>query len=186
MPQKGDEHDAIGIDHFVGSSGIMCAPFSIRQCQEIMHSQKAPDHYPISLRFTLDFVDSCSPLLRKRIGYDRNAFNDSSKCEVFESLVANFPNIGVCTDNVSHCHIVQSNIYEALCVAFPRGKIKRQAYITDNTFRYICEASAMRKRKSIFLNVFKTPLSGQFLVRGPTSLGGANGLMCGRLGVCKS
>ena len=65
-------------------------------------------------------------------------------------MVADFPNIGVSTDNVSHCHIVQSNLYNALCVAFPRGRIKRQAYITDGTFRYICEASAMRKRKSNF------------------------------------
>ncbi len=150
VPKKGDEHDAIGIDHFVGSSGITCDPFSIRQCQEIMHSQKAPDHYPISLGFTLDFCVSSSPLPRKRIGYDRNAFNDSSKCEVFKSLVTKFPNIGVCTDNVSHCHIVQTNMYDALCVAFPRGKDKRQAYITDGTFRYICEASDMRKRRSKF------------------------------------
>ncbi len=113
-----------------------------------MHSQKAPDHYPISLEFVLDVGTTSSPLPRKKIGYDRNALNDPSKCEVFKSLVADFPNLGVSTDNVSHCYIVQSNLYNALCIAFPRGKVKRQSYITDDTFRYIREVSAMKKRKS--------------------------------------
>ncbi len=39
-------------------------------------------------------------------------------------------------------------MYEALCIAFPRGKVKKKAYIMDDTFRYICEASNLRKRTS--------------------------------------
>ncbi len=106
---------------------VFALDHTLRQSQEIMHSQKAPDHYPISLEFSLDLVNSCSPLPRKRIGYDRNAFGDPTKCNHFQSLVAEFPDVGVCTDNVSHSHIVQSNVYEALCIAFPRGKVKKKA-----------------------------------------------------------
>ena len=158
VPKNGNVSEATCIDHFFGSKGVKCTPHSIAQCQELMHPQKAPDHYPISCSFCLDFGSSSSPLPRKKIGYDKKAFKDPAKCKIFESLVAKFPEVGIQVDNVSHCHIIQSNVYEALCSAFPLDKVKRQDYITDSTFRYICEASKMRKKKAKAFKCFNNSL----------------------------
>ncbi len=54
-------------------------------------------------------------------------------------------------ENVSHFHVIQSNVYYALCEAFPFTEVTRKPFISDSAFKLICEASDLKKRKPVFL-----------------------------------
>ncbi len=72
-----------------------------------------------------------------------------------------------------------NNVHSALCEAFPITKIKKNSFITDDTFKIICEASDMKEKKCKLLKKFQTPPFGLPSEFGRASLGGVNGLQCG-------
>ncbi len=49
IPKRGSFEDAICIDHFIGSSNVVCKTGSIAQCSELGHVQAADDHIPIAV-----------------------------------------------------------------------------------------------------------------------------------------
>ena len=110
--------DAVCIDHFIGSSNVLCKPCSIVQCSELGHVQAADDHIPIAGFFQFPIFDSTAPIPRKKIRYDRAALSDAVKSLNFINLLNNLPIVEVGVDNTSHCHILQHNVHSALCEAF--------------------------------------------------------------------
>jgi len=66
-------------------------------------------------------------------------------------------------DNTSHCHILHNNVHSALCEAFPVSKIKKKSFITDATFKHICDASDLKKKRLKLFKIFKNaPLWAAF------------------------
>ncbi len=142
IPKKGCIFDAICIDHFVGSHNVICKGNSIAQCWEVSHAQTADDHIPIIGQF--QFPPACgssAPIPRKKIRYDRASLGDPVKGNHFINILQKLPVIECGVDNTSHCHILHNNVHSALCEAFPVSKIKRKGFITDATFKHICDAS---------------------------------------------
>ncbi len=110
--------------------------------------QKADDHIPIAGQFM--FPPSCSatsPIPRKKIRYDRASIGDPAKGREFINILSKLPVIDCDVDNTSHCHILHNNVHSALCEAFPVSKTKKKSFITDATFKYICEASDLKKKR---------------------------------------
>ncbi len=69
------------------------------------------------------------------------------------------PSVDVGVENTSHSQTLQHNTYNALCEAVPFERIERKGYISASTFKVICEASDMKKRKSKFCRrLFNAPL----------------------------
>ena len=48
IPKKRTVIDAVCIDHFIGSSNVLCKSCSMVQCSELGHVQAADDHIPIA------------------------------------------------------------------------------------------------------------------------------------------
>jgi len=164
IPKKGCIFDAICIDHFVGSHNVICKGNSIAQCCEVSHAQTADDHIPIIGQF--QFPPACgssAPIPRKKIRYDRASLGDPVKGNHFINILQKLPVIECGVDNTSHCHILHNNVHSALCEAFPVSKIKRKSFITDATFKHICDASVLKKKRCTLFNVFKNaPLWAAF------------------------
>ncbi len=120
IPKQGSLFDAICIDHFIGSSNVICKTNSITQCSELSHAQAADDHIPIAGFFQFP-VACCStaPIPRKKVRYDRASLGDPEKGKHFINLLNALPVIACNVDNTSHCHMLQHNVHSALCEAFP-------------------------------------------------------------------
>ena len=71
IPKRGSFEDAICIDHFIGSSNVVCKTGSIVQCSELGHVQAADDHIPIAVFFQFPVVNVTAPIPRKKVRYDR-------------------------------------------------------------------------------------------------------------------
>ncbi len=155
VPKKSNVCDAVCIDHFVGSSDVICKPHSIVQCSELAHIQAADDHIPIAGFFQFPTVRSVAPIPRKKVRYDKASLGDPVKSLNFINLLNNLPVVKCNVDNTSHCHILQHNVHDALCEAFPSNKIKRKSFISADTFKYICEAADMKRKKCRFFERFQ-------------------------------
>ncbi len=128
MPKRGSFEDAICIDHFIGSSSVVCKSGSIVQCSELGHVQAADDHIPIAGFFQFPVVSVTAPIPRKKVRYDRASLGDPVKSQCFINLLNNLPVVHANVDNTSHCHTLQNNVYSALCEAFPVTKIKKKSF----------------------------------------------------------
>ena len=91
IPKKRTVFDTVCIDHFIGSSNVLCKSCSIVQCSETGHAQAADDHIPIAGFFQLPIIDSTAPIPRKKIRYDRAALGDEIKARSFINLLNNLP-----------------------------------------------------------------------------------------------
>ncbi len=105
VPKRCTELDAIGIDHFVGSTNVLCQGNSIFQCKELGHAQKSVDHFPMSGAFRFPPVSSPAPIPRKKVRFDRTALGDPDKSAAFINLLEHLPDVEVSVDNTSDCHI---------------------------------------------------------------------------------
>jgi len=86
---------------------------------------------------------------RKILKYDRAKLKDPARCKQFREIMNSMPAIPMHVDNASHCYILDTNVYNALCTCFPEDAIKkRQEYISESTFRAIVQVG--RERRMLF------------------------------------
>ena len=154
----------VRIDYFVTENRVGVVSNSISSDFSFSLEDEQKDHTPICAKFCVGASNGSSCMKRRVVGYDVKKFGNVGQCRGFEDCVRNLPSVPVYVDNTSHCHIIDHNVYEALCFFFPRGQAEAQkAHIEEDTLSCLSRSARVRREMFRYRSRFdKSPLRAVF------------------------
>lgn len=139
------------IDYMCVSDRALGVMGSIFICNAMLIGTFLNDHYPLMGQIVLrPNSNEGVPNARRKIGFDDSKIGDPISDEIFFKKVLFIQGVEYNVDQVSHCHLIDTEVVNAACEAYPitkKGPGKKQAYISQPTFNKIVQRNSVLRDK---------------------------------------